>query len=62
MYIRCCVLFPEHGLSFHGHCSKISDPDSGLFLSALGLHNRVLALHLHKSTGSSSFIFITKCP
>ena len=36
----------------------------GVFLSALGLHNynRLLALHLRKSTGSSSFIFITKCP
>ena len=36
----------------------------GVFLSALGLHNynRLLALHLQKSTGSSSFIFITKCP
>ena len=30
MYIRCYALF---GLaqSFHGHSSKISDPDSGLF-------------------------------
>ena len=36
----------------------------GVLLSTLGLHNynRLLALHLQKSTGSSSFIFITKCP
>ena len=26
----------EHNLSFHGDGSKISDPDRGLFLSALG--------------------------
>ena len=28
----------EHNLPFHGHSSKISDPDSGLFQSALGLY------------------------
>ena len=54
----------EHNLSFHDHSCKISDPDSGFswsILSALGLHNnRLLAVHLQKSTGSSSFIFITK--
>ncbi|MCY3927482.1 MAG: DUF4371 domain-containing protein [Acidobacteria bacterium] len=41
----------EHNLPFRGHSSKIGDPDSGLFLSALellGKHNRVLALHLQK--------------
>ena len=40
----------EHNLSFHGHSSKISDPDSGFSWSNLGLHNynRLLALHLQK--------------
>ena len=56
------LFLAEHNFSFHGHSSKISDPESGLFLSALGLHIRVLALHLQKSTASFSFIFITKCP
>ena len=31
-------MLAEHNLSFHGHSGKISDPDSGLFLSTLGLH------------------------
>ena len=61
------LFLAEHNLSFHGLVAKsvIQVVDSvGVFLSALGLHNynRLLALHLQKSTGSSSFIFITKCP
>ena len=39
----------EHNFSFNGHSYKISDPDSRVFLSALGLHNnRLLAVHLQK--------------
>ena len=48
------LFLAEHNLSFHGLGSKIRDPESGLFLNALGLHIRVLVLHLQKSTPKNS--------
>ena len=45
-----CSFLSEHYLSFHDHICKISDPDSGLFLSALGLDitDYYVALHFQK--------------
>ena len=48
--LKCIVdvefFLTEDNLSFHGHCNKINNPNSGLFLRALRLHNRVLALYI----------------
>ena len=56
--LKCIVdvvfFLAEGNLSFHGHSSKIGDPESRLLLGVSMLHNRVLALYLQKVLYSSS--------